>query len=118
MMTQKKTQDDSQAQRDAGTWLYDFIMETIEPDLTSENVEILEEKYTYEEDFEREARLERYEKAFAEFDMNLQQINDQLALEAREEKKSIRKKVVEKEQSQREEEAEQAEHLFDDDSDT
>ena len=51
-----------------GNWLYDFIMQTIEPDLLSSTIGTLDEKYAGESATDRNARLFRYKKAFEDFD--------------------------------------------------
>lgn len=48
--------------------LYDVIMETIEPDLTSKNIGTLDEKYADETAEQRKARGLRYAEAFALFE--------------------------------------------------
>lgn len=48
--------------------VYDAIMGPIEPELTSENLALLTEKYGHEPAEEQARRLERYRKAFAVYD--------------------------------------------------
>ena len=50
------------------TWLYDMIMAAIEPDLLTEMIPHLDEKYTGETEEQRKERMAHYEKAFAVFD--------------------------------------------------
>lgn len=51
-----------------GQELYDNIMRGIEPELCSDSVPLLTEKYKDESKEDRIKRVERYNKAYAEFD--------------------------------------------------
>lgn len=51
-----------------GQEMYDAIMRTIEPELCSEAIPLLEEKCKNETDDQKKARAERYTKAYAEYD--------------------------------------------------
>lgn len=52
-----------------GEQIYDQIMGEIEPDLTSALYPTLAEKYANETEEEKQTRMDRYEKAFAEYDV-------------------------------------------------
>jgi protoporphyrinogen oxidase len=51
-----------------GNDIYNAIMAQIEPELLSENLASLEQKYTGESSEERAARMERYKYAFVQYD--------------------------------------------------
>ena len=85
-----------------GNWLYDFIMQTIEPDLLSSTIGTLDEKYAGE----------------SATDLNL--IQDGLTEKAQHQKKQARKKVLDTEsveKSGRVEAMEQEIETFDDQPD-
>lgn len=52
----------------SGEEVYDRIMGGIEPDLTTANKALLETKYAGESDDEKKTRMERYTKAFEEYE--------------------------------------------------
>lgn len=52
----------------SGAEVYDLIMGQIEPELTSEGIATLDAKYTNETAAEAKARVDRYNKAFEEYD--------------------------------------------------
>ncbi len=54
--------------RNPGQDLYDTIMRAIEPELCSDSIPHLTEKYKDESREDRVKRVERYNKAYAEFD--------------------------------------------------
>lgn len=51
----------------SGKEVYDSIMQEIEPELTTENLDTLDEKYEGETKEESKARAERYKQAFVEY---------------------------------------------------
>lgn len=55
--------------------LYNFIMEQIEPELTTEGTKTLDEKYKSETPEERQVRAARYEKAFKLYDQRFAEYN-------------------------------------------
>ena len=55
-----------------GDELYNTLMVDIDPELTTDALPSLEEKYKHETPEESRARATRYEKAFAEYDRRLQ----------------------------------------------
>lgn len=88
-------------------WLYDSIMSQIEPDLTTNHIPLLKEKYVRETNEEKVYRLQSYTKAFEIFDealeKTLQTIDDDMRLfkrlmrdEAIKEEASEQKKAMEK----------------------
>jgi hypothetical protein len=109
-MTQKSTPKDALR----GQWLYDFLMKGIEEDLLSENLPTLGGKYRNESNIDHAARMERYDKAFAEFDRVIGLIADQLTSEAMEYRHTARERLEAEEKQEHEEDVNKAEHLFDD----
>jgi len=55
--------------------LYNFIMEQIEPELTTTGTKTLDEKYKNETPEERKVRAVRYEKAFKLYDQRFSEYN-------------------------------------------
>ena len=86
----------------SGQEIFDKIMQEIEPDLISTNVNTLEEKYGAEPEEEKKARLEKYKLAFAEYDKKYKVYMDDLTKRVAEytkyEMKKIEVKNKEKEQ--------------------
>ena len=64
-MSPTQTQDTAQFSPEQ---IYNLIMEQIEPDLTTDMLEILDDLYEGEPDEERAEREARYQEAFAEFE--------------------------------------------------
>lgn len=56
-----------------GDELYNLLMSKIEPDLTTDQLPLLDAKYKGETPEQAQARAERYEKAFAQYDKELAQ---------------------------------------------
>ncbi len=56
----------------SGDELYNLLMGKIEPELTTDQLPLLDERYHGETPDESKARAKRYEKAFAEYDKQLQ----------------------------------------------
>lgn len=85
-----------------GDELYNLLMSAIEPDLTTDQLPLLDEKYKSETPEQAKARADRYEKAFAEYD---KQLDAYLAkLEAKvHQYQSAARKSVEKEERVKEE---------------
>ena len=54
-----------------GEELYNTLMSKIEPDLTTDQLPLLDAKYAGETPDQTKARAERYEKAFAEYEKQL-----------------------------------------------
>lgn len=63
----KKKKDPTPPVITSGKELYDKIMSTIEPDLTSENIKKLDAQYASETRKEKKARMQRYKKAFMRY---------------------------------------------------
>ena len=84
-----------------GDELYNLLMGGIEPDLTTDQLPLLDEKYAAETPEQAKIRAARYEKAFAEYD---KQLNAYLAkLEAKvREYQSAARQSVENEERQKE----------------
>src|SRR3989344_2093093 len=97
-----------------GQWLYDFLMKGIEPDLVTENLETIDAKYPHESAIDHDARMERYDRAFDEFDRVIDLIADQLVKEAVDQRHEVQSTLKEKEKTEREHDVTEAEHLFDD----
>tara|TARA_Y100000310_G_C20630714_1_gene788499 strand:+ start:1136 stop:1519 length:384 start_codon:yes stop_codon:yes gene_type:complete len=53
----------------SGTEIYDFLMAPIELELVSSSIPSLKEKYASESEAEKQQRLDRYNKAFAAYDV-------------------------------------------------
>ncbi len=51
-----------------GAEVYDALMATIEPELMSANIPVLDDKYVGESEEEKAARYERYSRAFDAYD--------------------------------------------------
>ncbi len=60
-----------QIQIPTGDELYNILMKGIEPDLTTDQLPLLDGKYKDENPEEATIRAERYQKAFAEYDRQL-----------------------------------------------
>ena len=86
--TQGTTGDSGQSQQ-TPQWLYDEIMLQIEPDLVTDQIPLLEERYKDEPENERQARMERYDRAFDAFDTELQNFSDELYARMEEDKAAI-----------------------------
>jgi len=84
-------------------WLYDRLMKHIEPDLTTENIKNLDEKYKGESDEDKELRQESYELAFDLFDVAVEAFEGGILDEVKEWKKAIRERAQEEESLEEEE---------------
>jgi len=109
-MSQKNHSHEGYCQ--SGRWLYDFLMEGIEPDLLLEEKE-LSARYADESPIDHDARMERYEKAFAEFDRVLGMVSAAMVREAQAEKSARRKKLSLREKAERTSESKSAEESLD-----
>ena len=107
------TQKPSATQSASGDALYDSIMARLEPDLTSENIDTLDEKYAGESETEYELRMERYEAAFEECDRILTMMDDGMVLAAREVQEQKHKKMLKKEAAEKAEDVSEAEAKLD-----
>lgn len=67
-----------------GDELYDMLMKSIEPELTADQIPLLDEKYKNETPKVAAIRAERYQKAFAEYDRRLSAYLAKLWSKARE----------------------------------
>ena len=78
--------------REHGRWLYGFLMRGIEHELTEDPKELFA-RYASESPIDHAARMERYEKAFAEFDRVLGSIAQAMTTTAQAEKNERRSKL-------------------------
>lgn len=69
MSDTQTTTDDGQIQMPSGTEVYDGLMSAIEPELVSSNLAHLDEPYVNETPEEHDARYERYNNAFAQYEI-------------------------------------------------
>ena len=82
--------------------LYNLLMQGIEPDLTTDQIPLIEQKYSGETPEQRQARIERYEQAFESYEKVL----DAYLLELQSKVAVFRKQVIgEAENTSRSEEA-------------
>ncbi len=58
-----------------GAEVYDSIMKDIEPDLLSTNIETVDAQYAGKSPDEKKARMERYAKAFVEYQKRYEEYN-------------------------------------------
>jgi hypothetical protein len=72
----------------SGQEIYDMIMSGIEPELTSSQLPLLDEKYVTETEDEKNARADRYEHAFEEYDKQFQAYSDKWADDLRKYKRA------------------------------
>lgn len=93
-------------------WLYDEIMRSIEPDLCTHQIPLLQEKYSHETPREKIFRMRAYELAFALFDACLEEIKDDIAIDIASWKQQLRLKALQQEQSEQEEDIASIEQLF------
>lgn len=61
-----------------GQEIYDGIMSQIEPDLVTDQLPLLDQKYPNENPEDKAKRMERYKVAFAEYDKKYREYVDQL----------------------------------------
>mgnify|MGYP001199310590 CR=1 FL=1 len=82
-----------------GQEVYDAIMGGIEPDLLSTNIDTLDEKYAGESEEEQAERMERYKKAFIEYQKQYAEYRDAQKGEIRVFSKSLMGSVEQKSDS-------------------
>ncbi len=70
-------------------WLYDEIMQHIEPDLLSDRIDALEERYKGETKEQRADRLSKYMLAFKIFTESLQEVSEMQPFELQELQHSV-----------------------------
>jgi hypothetical protein len=75
-------------------------MQTIEPELTSDELPLLEQRYATENAAAREMRLEHYREAFARFDATVRQLGDSIFRFSRDSQVSVRRSRTQDEASQ------------------
>lgn len=76
-----------------GDKLYDMLMRSIEPDLMTGQIPLLDAKYKNETPGEAAVRAERYKKAFAEYDLQLSAYLAKLHAKAREYQSTARNSI-------------------------
>lgn len=86
-----------------GDQLYNMLMSKIEPDLTTDQLPLLDEKYKNETPEQAQVRAQRYEKAFAEYDKQLAAYLAGLEAKVREYQTTARKSVEHEERAHEEE---------------
>ncbi len=79
-----------------GQEVYDSIMREIEPDLTSDMVETLDAKYAGESEVDKNARMERYKKAFVTYQERYKAFQQKQKSEIRSVGRSLKKNVESK----------------------
>ena len=102
MLTQ--TENPQEIKIPSGEEVYNGIMGRIEPELLTTVIPTLEEKYKGETEAQRAARLERYKKAYEEYDRQYEAWTLELktlvtrarreALESAEKKEKVKEEVV------------------------
>lgn len=102
MPNQTDSGDDAGLTIPTGDQLYNTLMARIEPDLTTDQLPLLDEKYKNETPEQAQARASRYEKAFAEYDRQLREYLTELEAKVRQYQASARKSL-EHEDRQKEE---------------
>lgn len=73
---------------------YDFVMGAIEPDLLTEKIHTLDEKYAGETEEDRAIRYEKYEYAYQLFDQVLEELDDAMKKETKDIIKKMDAKVL------------------------
>ncbi len=97
-------------------WLYDTIMGQIEPDLTTGQIDHLDEKYKGETDEEKKQRHAAYEEAFVLFEKIFKQVTEKVEADVREQHLKAQKQRNAEEQKEKTQEMTQAEQLLDADA--
>ena len=87
-----------------GDELYNMLMSKIEPELTTEQLPLLDQKYVNETADQAKARSQRYQKAFAEYDTQLAAYLAQLEAKVREHQSTARKSLEHEERVKEEQE--------------
>ncbi len=85
-----------------GDQLYNMLMSKIEPDLTTNQLPLLDEKYKNEIPEQAQIRAVRYEKAFAEYDKQLNAYLANLEAKVREYQSTARKSLEHEERTKEE----------------
>jgi len=86
----------------SGRQWYDVLMGPIEPELTSSVRPTLSEKYHRETPEQRQARLQRYRRAFAEYDRQMAHSASLLQAQAREQRRQAGREAEALDQGQTE----------------
>jgi len=80
--------------------IYNGLMRDIEPDLLTDQIPLLDEKYANETEEEKKARMARYTEAYAKYDVEYNTYIADLKEKASEYKKAAFKEAEEKDQKQ------------------
>ncbi len=100
------------AAKNPGQELYDTIMRGVEPELCSDQIPNLAEKYKNETKDDRMKRLERYNKAYAAFDIAAAQHIKQLKSKKTAYRKQALISAEEKSRTEEKQKLQQMESLF------
>lgn len=87
-----------------GNEVYDMLMAKIEPDLVTTQLPLLDAKYKNETPAEAKSRSERYEKAFAEYDKQMEEYLANLRTQVRVYQSTARASVEHEERAKEEQE--------------
>lgn len=82
-------------------WLYDTLMSHIEPDLMTENLPTLEEKYKDETPEQHKARMASYDRAFELFDKAFGEIRQRVDKDVHEHHLQVQKHREQEEKKER-----------------
>ena len=97
-------------------WLYDTIMMQIEPDLTTAQIDHLDEKYKGETEEQKTQRHAGYEEAFKLFAQIFKQVTEKVEADVFEKHLKTQRVHAQEEQKERLQENNQAEQLLDSDT--
>ncbi len=97
-------------------WLYDTIMGQIEPDLTTPQIDHLDEKYKGETEEQRKQRMAAYDKAFEIFEEVFKQVSAQVEKDVHDQQVKAHRELLRKEEAEHTQEVSQAEKLLDTDA--
>ncbi len=97
-------------------WLYDTIMGQIEPDLTTTQIDHLEEKYKGETENQKKERHAAYEEAFVLFEKIFKQVTEKVEADVREQHLKAQKQRDREEQKEKTKEMSQVEKELDSDA--
>lgn len=95
-----------------GHQLYDLMMMQIEPELMVENISLLTSKYRNETEEQKKTRLDRYQKAFAEYDRQMTAFVAAMNTQVAALKRSALASAENKERSREEEDTRRVEFLM------
>ena len=96
----------------SGDELYNMLMAKIEPDLMTDQLPLLDQKYNGETPEQAQARAKRYEVAFAEYDKQLAAYLAALEAKVRQYQSTARKSLEHDDRSKEEQELSGLEQAF------